>query len=336
MTEFDIVCLGELLIDMFPGQVGKKLSEVEAFYPKPGGAPANVAVACSRLGMQSAFIGKVGQDHFGTYLAGILEKEGVNFDGLQFDPEFRTTLAIIAQPTIESAEYIFYRNPGADQQLTPAELDRSILQAAKIFHFGSLSLTDEPSRSATQEAIQIAADAGAMISCDVNYRPALWNDPQQAVTSLEEVLSEVDLLKVNEREANLLSGNKDDKADLEIDLEQVAAALLAKGPGLVVISLGKKGSYFQRKGYEGAFVKSYQVDSVDSVGCGDAFMAGLLTQIRSRIAAGPDLDNEFLQDALQFANAAGALTSMKQGAIPAMPRVEEVKEFLSLRTGEAS
>jgi fructokinase len=164
----DIVCLGELLIDMFPAEVGRSLVEVSAFRPKPGGAPANVAVAAVRLGAYSAFIGKVGDEVFGRHLADILRQEGVDVRGMRYDKEARTGMAFIAMPDVNSYEILFYRNPGADMRLQADELDRELLQETRAFHFGSLSLIQEPSRSATLEAAKIAREAGALISFDVD------------------------------------------------------------------------------------------------------------------------------------------------------------------------
>lgn len=329
MVHSDLVCLGELLIDMFPGEIGKPLEEVRSFIPKPGGAPANVAVAASRLGTKTAFIGKVGEDHFGRYLAQLLAEEGVNTAGLKFNPEVRTTLAIIAQPTVEEAEFVFYRNPGADQTLTSEELDHSLLQKSKILHFGTLSLTDEPARSATREAIGIARSAGALISCDVNYRPALWKDPDQALAEIEGVLPEINLLKVNEKEAQMISGIDQLNAGRPKKLETAADKMLSKGPELVVISLGSEGSYYKSSLGSGQVVAPYKVESIDSVGCGDAFVAGILTQMVSSQQTGLALDPDFLQGAVRFANGVGAMASTVKGAIPGMPKLSEVKEFLA-------
>ncbi|HID86970.1 MAG TPA: carbohydrate kinase, partial [Anaerolineae bacterium] len=152
----DIVCLGELLVDMFPAELGRPLAQVSAFHPKPGGAPANVAVAAARLGAQSAFIGKLGDDAFGHHLADVLRQEGVDVRGVRFDQEARTTMAFIAMPDENTQEFVFYRNPGADTRLHPDDLDRSLLRETRALHFGSLSLTHEPSRSATMEAVEIA------------------------------------------------------------------------------------------------------------------------------------------------------------------------------------
>lgn len=149
----DIVCLGELLVDMFPAELGRRLVEVSAFYPKPGGAPANVAVAAARLGARSGFIGKVGDDAFGHYLVDVLRYEGVDIRGMRYDQKARTTMAFIAMPDENTSEFVFYRHPGADMLLRKDELDRTLLQTTSAFHFGSLSLIEDPIRTATMEAV---------------------------------------------------------------------------------------------------------------------------------------------------------------------------------------
>jgi fructokinase len=328
--EFDLVTLGELLIDMFPDEIGPRIGEVKAFIPKPGGAPANVAVAAKKLGYKSAFIGKLGQDHFGIYLKSVLESEGVETRGIRFDPDVRTTMAIIAMPDKNSAEYVFYRNPGADQRLTAAELDRALLQSTKALHFCSVSLTDEPVRSATFEAAKIARKSGALVSYDVNYRPTLWKDQDEAIYQAKLMLREVDLVKVNEAEAALLTGMEEIDPTDPIPVEKAALRLLKEGPGIVVITLGAEGSYFQiREG--GAYVPPFSVDTVDAVGCGDAFIAGLLTRLVERNNWREELSVDNLKEDLRFANAVGAITSLKRGAIPALPTKKEVEEFLVKR-----
>jgi len=323
----DIVTLGELLIDMFPAKVGQRFGEVEAFTPKPGGAPANVAVAAHRLGAQTAFIGKVGQDPFGDSLKKVLDDEGVETRGLRFDEHARTTMAVIAMPDENSAEFFFYRNPGADYLLRADELDVDLLTNAKAFHFGSLSLTNEPARNATFEAARIAREAGVLVSYDVNYRPSLWKDPPQALELAQRMLPNVDLLKVNEVEVALLAERDAiDLADITA-LEHAARELLDKGPRLVIVTLGKDGSYFQTES-AGELISSFKVQTIDAIGCGDAFVAGLL----SKLVVGKDwrdnLTPEYLREALRYANAVGALTSTKRGVIPALPTAEEVDEFL--------
>jgi fructokinase len=324
----DILTLGEFLIDMFPGKVGQRMGEVESFHPKPGGAPANVAIAARRLGTDTAFIGKVGDDLFGHFLKGVLADEGVETRGLRFDQEARTTMAIIAMPDENSAEFVFYRNPGADYRLRSDELDHELLQNAKAFHFGSLSLTDEPVRSATHEAVRIARQAGALISYDMNYRPSLWSDPHQALEQAQLMLPEVDLLKVNEEEVALLSERESiDPTDVD-SLEQASLTLLKKGPKLVVVTLGKDGSYFQIEG-GGKYVPAFKVETIDAIGCGDAFVAGLLTQLVKSDRPLDEFSIDQLGQVLQYANAVGALTSLKRGVIPALPTAQQVNKFLN-------
>ncbi|MGD9100168.1 MAG: PfkB family carbohydrate kinase [Anaerolineae bacterium] len=314
----DIVCLGELLVDMFPAEIGRELAQVTAFRPKPGGAPANVAVAVTRLGRESAFIGKVGDDAFGHHLAGVLQGEGVNVQGMRYDAEARTGMAFIAMPDVNSYDILFYRNPGADMRLRADELDRELLQETRALHFGSLSLIQEPSRGATLEALKIARQAGALISFDVNYRPDLWGRAE-ARERVMATLPHVNLLKVNETELALLTGSEEMEA---------AESLLAHGPELCVVTLGPGGSFFQ-VAEGGEFIPAFEVETVDATGCGDAFIAGLLCQL----VAGDDwrehLTLERMREVLRYANAVGALTALTLGVIPALPTAERVDEFLS-------
>lgn len=326
----DIVTLGELLIDMFPAKVGQRLGDVEAFIPKPGGAPANVAVAARRLGATSAFIGKVGRDPFGDSLKRVLVAEGVETRGLRFDEHARTTMAVIAMPDENSAEFFFYRNPGADYLLRVDELDTDLLENARAFHFGSLSITDEPARSATFEAARIARSAGALVSYDVNYRPALWKDPQEALRQALKFSAKVDLLKVNETEIALLAELDDFDPTNHDQLEKAAVALLEKGPTLIIVTLGEHGSYFQTK-EGGAFVPPFKVESIDAIGCGDAFIAGLLARLIAGSSWKDNLTREYLLEALRYANAVGALTSLSRGVIPALPTAKDVDEFMKDR-----
>ena len=316
----DILCLGELLIDMFPAEIGRGMTEVSAFHPKPGGAPANVAVAAARLGAESSFIGKVGDDIFGHYLENVLINEGVNTQGMRFDADARTTLVFIAMPDVHSAEFVFYRNPGADMLLHSGELQVSLVQSTSWLHFGSLSLIDEPVRSATLRAIEIAHEAGALISFDVNYRPALWASREEAYQRILPTLPLVDLVKVNQAELALLTGSD--------QLESGAEFLLSQGPKLCVVTLGPEGSFFHN-GQAGGFIPGFEIETVDSTGCGDAFVAGLLTQLVESGQGQADFSQDRLKDALRYANGVAALTALTQGVIPALPNSNQVDEFLS-------
>jgi fructokinase len=198
----DLVCLGEMLIDMFPAETDRRLAEVSAFLPKPGGAPVNVAVAAARLGCRSALIGKVGDDAFGHFLIQTLENQGVETKGMRLSENAHTTMAFITKPAEYSAEFVFYRNPGADMLLDVSELDHALLQQTKALHIGSISLISQASRSATLEAVRLAKEYGALISFDVNYRPNLWPQPEEAITIIEAMLPQADLVEVSEEECD--------------------------------------------------------------------------------------------------------------------------------------
>jgi fructokinase len=341
----DVICLGELLIDMFPAELGRPLAEVSAFRPKPGGAPANVAVAAQRLGQRSAFVGKVGDDAFGHHLAAVLAREGVDVSGMRYDPEARTPLAFIAMPDENNYDILFYRNPGADMRLRADELDQELLRSARAFHFGSISLIQEPSRSATLAALEVARRAGALISFDVNYRPDLWSR-EAARERVLATMPYVDLLKINEVEADLvrpadlvrsadivrpagLVGGTEGPQPGEW-LDEVTRSLLDMGPALCVVTLGPGGSYF-RIAEVGAHVPAFRVDTVDATGCGDAFIAALLCRLLSSGDWRDQLTVPRMRGALRYANAAGALTSLTQGVIPALPTGEQVDRFLAGR-----
>jgi fructokinase len=314
----EIVCLGEILIDLFPAEIGKKLADVSAFYPNPGGAPANVAVAVKKLGVLSGFIGKVGDDAFGYHLINVLKEQGVETRGMRVDESARTTLAFIALPDENTAEFVFYRNPGADLRLWPDELDRKMIENARALHIGSLSLVEEPARSATYKAVRWARQAGVLVSFDVNYRPSLWKEPKDALEQIKEMLPYANLLKVNETELALLTG-RDDKTG--------ARKLLSEGPEIVVVTLGKKGSLVAAKEIN-CFMPAFPVETVDAVGCGDAFISGFLTKLALSPEWRRNLEEPIIMEALRYANAVGALTALKHGVIPALPTADEVDRFL--------
>ncbi len=322
MAQVHIVALGELLVDMFPEEIGRPLAEVSAFRPKPGGAPANVAVAVARLGLRSGFIGKVGDDAFGHHLAGVLAAEGVEVRGMRFDRRARTALAFIAKPDVNHYEILFYRNPGADMRLKPAELDESLLRGARAFHFGSISLIHQPSRSATLAAAEIARAAGALVSFDVNYRPDLWSR-SSARARVRSTIPQVALLKVNEVEAEILTGTRDPFA--------ASQTLLEMGPALCVVTLGPEGSVF-RIAEGAAYVPAFEVETVDATGCGDAYIAGLLCQLVSAPGGWRSLLTlARMREAVRYASAVAALTAQTLGVIPALPTAAQVEAFLAQR-----
>lgn len=316
----DAICMGELFLDMFAAEKGRRLSEVSAFFPTPGGAAANVAVQITRLGGSCGFIGKVGDEAFGHHLAEVLKQEGVDCRGIRFDPQARTTTNFIALPDENSAEWLFYRNPGADMRLRPEELDREMIRQCRAFYFGSLGLIDEPLRSATREAVQTAQVAGEMIVFDANYRPSLWRSEAHASRSMLDVLKWVDILKVNEIELPLLAGQ-------EKDIVTASRMLLDMGPALVAVTLGPKGSFYQCEAGSG-WVPGFAVTTVEASGCGDAFVGSLMVKLLEKPDWRAGLSPDCLAASLRFANAAGALTATRKGVIPALPNTDMVEAFL--------
>lgn len=326
----DIVTLGELILDMFASEAGKDFNSVSAFIPVAGGAPANVAVAASRLGARAAFIGKVGEDAFGRRLEGVLKGYGVETKAMRFDRKHRTTLNFMTIPDPNRTEMLFYRNPGADMLLAPDELDQRLLGSTAIYHFGSVSLAVEPCRSAALEGAAFSREQGAIVSFDVNYRPGLWDSESRAKAEITAALSRADIVKVNEAELRLLAGTDEAPAG--------CARILEHGPSLCVATLGPDGSAWAgRSDAAGSGrVPGFTVEVVDATGCGDAFMAAVLVRILSclpeasatRRADLGRLTGKQLAEALRWANAAGALTARRKGVMSALPDAGEVRALV--------
>ncbi len=319
----DIVCLGELLIDMVASKEGATLEETPGFLRAPGGAPANVAVGISRLGKSSGFIGCVGADHFGRFLRHCLEQEKVDTTYLTESRKARTTLAFIAVRPDQAKEIVFYRHPGADMFLSPDDISEEYISTARIFHFGSISLIDEKPRAATLEALEFARRHNLFVSYDPNYRKDLWSSKELARQQIRSVIDKVDMVKISEEEWELVTGTP--------DLEQGAATLFKEGVGLVVVSRGERGAYFATpKG--GRYVNGYRVQVVETTGAGDAFVAALLVRLLEHLEQGrrpAELSHDELFSIVRNANAAGALACTKPGAIPALPTQQEMDAFLT-------
>jgi fructokinase len=313
----DIITLGELLIDMT--QDGTDEQGNGRFTAYPGGAPANVAVAAARLGADTGFIGKVGDDSFGRSLAETLRKEGVNTDGLFVSDSVPTTMAIVSVDASGEREFSFYRNPGADTQLTTEEAVAVIENDLPlILHAGSLSMTTSPSREACEEALRFAKERGVIISYDPNYRAALWDTEENAVAMMKKLLPLADILKVSDEEMLMLTGTE--------DFEEGSLVLSGYGPRLVLVTLGSQG-VFVRYGEYAEVVPGFRVKVADTNGAGDTFLGAMLAQIAGRSEKGDllgGLDAETLRDYLTYANKAASLTCSRHGAIPAMPTAEEM------------
>lgn len=321
----DIVCLGEALVDFIPLQSGVGLMDVDAFKKAPGGAPANVAAGISKLGKVGAFVGKVGDDPFGHFLERTFAENGVDTSRMLFDPQHRTGLAFVSLTAQGVPEFMFYRNPSADIMLKPEEIDEAFIRSARGFHYGSITLISEPSRSATLAAIKCASDAGLMISYDPNLRKPLWPSLDYAKEQMLAGMVYPHVVKVSGEELAFLSDT--------LDLSDGSDHLMKAFPNikLLAVTLGEDGCrYRTTSGFEGR-VLGYRVNAVDTTGAGDGFVAGLLTRLLDLVAA-PDeiagLDEADLLRAFQFANAVAALTTTKRGAISALPTRAEVETLL--------
>lgn len=312
---FDVTAIGEMLIDFTP--IGSSADGKLLFARNPGGAPANVLAANTKLGGKTAFIGKVGDDDFGRFLRKVLEEIKIDVTGLAIDSDIPTTLAFVQLDERGDRSFSFYRKPGADLMLQISDLKQELIASSHIFHFGSISLTGEPSRSATISAVESAKCAGCIISYDPNYRPPLWKDAGIAVEQMRVGLAFADLVKVSEEEMTMLTS--------KISLEEGSSALATYGPSLVLISLGSKGAFY-RRGKLCGLVPTYDVTTVDTNGAGDAFLGAIHYRLRGKsLEEIQNFAQRELEDIISFANAAGALTTTKGGAFPAMPTPEEVR-----------
>ncbi|KAK7391107.1 hypothetical protein VNO78_19477 [Psophocarpus tetragonolobus] len=314
-----VVCFGEMLIDFVPTVGGVSLSEAPAFKKAPGGAPANVAVGISRLGGSSAFIGKVGADEFGYMLADILKQNNVETSGIKFDLNARTALAFVTLRADGEREFLFFRNPSADMFLQESDLDENLIKKAKIFHYGSISLIDEPCQSAHLAALKIAKESGCILSYDPNLRLALWPSAEAARNGIRSIWDQADVIKISEDEITFLTGG-DDPYDDNVVLEKLFHPNLK----LLIVTEGSEGCRYYTKEFRGR-VDGVKVKAVDTTGAGDAFVSGIIYNLASDQSL---LQNEErLREALHFANVCGAITVTERGAIPALPTKEAVLQF---------
>jgi fructokinase len=316
---FDIVALGELLIDFT--YHGRSENSMRMFEQNPGGAPANVICAASNLGLSTAFIGKVGKDMHGDYLRRVLEEKGVDTSGLIMAEDVFTTLAFVELSETGERKFSFARKPGADTSLSAWEVKLELVEGCRIFHFGSLSLTDEPSRSATIEAVKAAKSAGAIISYDPNYRAPLWKSKDEAAEIMQSVLHFADIIKISDEEVELITG--------ESSPEAAAGYLFQKGISCAVVTLGSNGAYTAVEGASTLVpVVDPNVPVVDTTGAGDAFWGGFLYKLAVSGLRPNELSEAQLRDFTEFANVVASLCIQKRGGIPAMPTISMVQEFL--------
>ncbi len=321
----DVIALGELLIDFVSTESGVSLIEAPAFQKAAGGAPANVAVGLARLGVSSGFIGKVGDDDFGRFLAQTLEGNGVDTSALRYSDEARTMLAFVSLRADGERDFMFYRHPSADMLLRPEEVDLEYIGAAKVLHYGSISLISEPSKSATLAAVAGAQERGLLISYDPNLRLNLWSSAEAAREGMLVGWQFAQVAKISLEELTFLSG--------ESELKAATRALWHDRLRLLVITQGKYGCRYFTTEAQGR-VPGFTVATVDTTGAGDGFVAGLWAGILDDkhlfdgVSGRAELRQANLEKMLRFANAVGALTTTRRGAIPALPTRDQVSKLL--------
>lgn len=315
---YDVTALGELLIDFTENGTssqGNPLLEAN-----PGGAPCNVLAMLERLGKKTAFIGKVGKDMFGTQLKEAVEEVGIDTRNLIMDEEVHTTLAFVHTYPDGDRDFSFYRNPGADMMLNKSEVQEDLIKDSRIFHFGTLSSTHEGVREATRHAIEVAKEAGCIITFDPNLRPPLWKSLDDAKAEIEYGMTKCDVLKISDNEVEFLFGTT--------DYDKGAALIREKyNIPLVLITMGKEGSRAYYKDLRVEAAPFLQENTIETTGAGDTFCASALNYVLEHGL--DDLTEENLMELLTFANAAASLITTRKGALRVMPSRQNVLDFIA-------
>ena len=318
MKRYDVVALGELLIDFT--QNGLSGQGNALFEANPGGAPCNVLAMLNNLGKKTAFIGKVGKDSFGLMLKSTLENLGIGTENLLLDETVHTTLALVHTLADGDRDFSFYRNPGADMMLKAEEVDEKLIVSAKIFHFGTLSMTHPGVREATKKALKAAKEAGCLISFDPNLREPLWDSLETAKEQVLYGLKYCDILKISDNEIQWLTGEEDFTAGVE-KIRQIREI------PLILVSMGRNGSraYYGETMVEAApFLRE---DTVETTGAGDTFCANVLNFVLEHGLEG--LTKQQLGEMLTWANAAASIITTRKGALKVMPTREEIAEAVN-------
>ena len=316
--KYDVTALGELLIDFTDS--GKSEQGNPLLEANPGGAPCNVLSMLQRLGASTAFIGKVGDDGFGHMLDETIRQQGIDGSGLCFDYAVHTTLALVLKKENGDRDFSFYRNPGADIMLHEEEVNTELIENSRIFHFGSLSLTDEPVRTATHRAIAAAKNAECLISFDPNLREPLWKSLDEAKQQIDWGMQQCDYLKISDNEIVWFTGKQDYQEGIDF--------LFKTYPNLklITLSMGPDGSRACTRTIRVDVPAYLQEGTIETTGVGDTFCACVLKMILDH---GIDnLDENTLVQGLTFANAAASIVTTRKGALRVMPTAAEVVQFL--------
>ena len=317
MKTYDVIALGELLIDFTENGMSNQGNPM--FEANPGGAPCNVLAMLSKLGHKTGFIGKVGDDYFGSLLKKAIEETGIDSRYLYRDENVNTTLALVHTYEDGERDFSFYREPGADMMLKESEIDEECIKNARIFHFGTLSMTHEGVRAATKKAVEIAEKNNVLISFDPNLRPPLWKDLEDARKAVIYGLEHTQILKISDNEIQFLTGESDYTKGVAWITERYDIPL-------ILVSMGKEGS---RAYYKGKIVEEpafSQDKTIETTGAGDTFCACALHYVLEKGLE--SFDEDSLREMLTFANAAARIVTTRRGALRVMPEVSEIKELV--------
>ncbi len=317
MSKYDVTALGELLIDFTENGTSAQGNPV--LEANPGGAPCNVLSMLNRLGHKTNFIGKIGKDMFGDQLEAALKEVGIGTEGLMRDDEVHTTLAFVHTAPDGDREFSFYRNPGADMMLSENDVDAEQIKNSTIFHFGSLSMTDEVCRKATRKAIAIAEEAGILMSYDPNLREPLWKSMDLAKEQISYGLEHCNILKISDNEIQWLTGREDYDEGIAMVQEKYNIPL-------ILLSLGKTGSRAYTKNCRVEVPAFIQENTIETTGAGDTFGACILHYVLEH--GWKEYSEEELKEMLTFANAAASIVTTRKGALRVMPTKEEVEAML--------
>ena len=315
----DVVALGELLIDF------TCISADGEGYPTmaahPGGAPANFLAALAKFGAKTALLGKVGSDAFGKLLLGTLRNAGIETDGMVVSDDVFTTLAFVTLDESGDREFSFARKPGADMQMRFEELNLKLIDEAKVFHFGTLSLTDEPARSATYQAVEYAKKTGKLITYDPNLRKPLWKDLEVCKQQMLWGLGQTDVVKISDEEVQFLFG---------MGVQEGAEHILRNyGVKLVFVTCGAEGCYFKNAVACGMVPSLKDIKVADTTGAGDIFGGSAVWKLLQYGKAPETLNEEELRDVVSFACTAAGLSTTKPGGISSVPEREAVEQRLA-------
>lgn len=316
MKQYDVVALGELLIDFTEN--GRSAQGNLIMEANPGGAPCNVLAMLNRLGRKTAFIGKIGNDMFGDSLEAALREVGIDTCGLKRDDKVNTTLAFVHTKADGDREFSFYRNPGADMMLEESNLEEDLLKNCKIFHYGSLSMTHETCRRATRKAIAMAEENGAVLSFDPNLREALWSDLEEARRQIEYGIRHCQILKISDNEIQWLTGEEDFDKAVEKLRERFAVPM-------ILLSMGKAGSRVYMGDCRVEQQAFLQTGTIETTGAGDTFCACILHHVLEY--GWRSYEKDEMSRMLRFANAAASIITTRKGALRVMPHRDEIENL---------